>query len=134
LAHALRGIKDRGMDIHESERGRKCQFIREYMRPYHLDFDLPDIQICLSKGVFPPKLDSFLVAKELLQIVDKNQSVLDIGTGSGIIAILAGKMGASVLATDIHPLSIKCAKYNAQLNDVELSFRESFLFESIKNT
>lgn len=107
--------------------------IKEYMKHYDLKIDLPDIKISLFEGVYPPKLDSFLVAKELLEVVKEGHRVLDVGTGSGILAILAAKKGASVVATDIHQLSVKCAEYNASLNNVELDAKTSDLFESIKN-
>lgn len=103
------------------------------MKNYDLKIDLPDIIISLFEGVYPPKLDSFLLAEELVEVVREGHRVLDVGTGSGILAILAAKKGASVVATDIHQVSVKCAKYNASLNNVELDAKISDLFESIKN-
>ena len=45
--------------------------------------------------------------------------VLDVGTGSGILAIAAVKMGASrVIATDIDPEAVRTAEENARLNQV----------------
>jgi len=45
--------------------------------------------------------------------------VLDLGTGSGILAIAAAKLGASaVLALDTDPLAVKIAKENVQANGV----------------
>jgi ribosomal protein L11 methyltransferase len=51
-------------------------------------------------------------------------SVLDAGTGSGILAILAAKLGASkVFGFDIEPESIENARHNARLNNVpEIQF------------
>jgi ribosomal protein L11 methyltransferase len=47
-------------------------------------------------------------------------SVLDVGTGSGILAVVAARLGAShVLALDIDPLAIKVARDNTALNQVE---------------
>ncbi|RMH96325.1 MAG: 50S ribosomal protein L11 methyltransferase [Calditrichaeota bacterium] len=47
-------------------------------------------------------------------------TVLDLGTGSGILAILARKLGAGrVLAVDIDPEAIANARHNAALNQVE---------------
>ena len=46
--------------------------------------------------------------------------VLDVGTGSGILAIAAVLMGASrVVAIDIDPLSIETTKANAEINGVD---------------
>lgn len=50
----------------------------------------------------------------------KGASVLDVGCGSGILSIIAAKLGAKrVLAVDIDPLSIKVSRENIQLNEVE---------------
>jgi ribosomal protein L11 methyltransferase len=49
------------------------------------------------------------------------KSVLDFGTGTGVLAILAGKLGASkVVAIDNDEWSIENAKENATRNDCEL--------------
>lgn len=48
------------------------------------------------------------------------KSIIDIGTGTGILAITAAKIGAkSVKATDIDPEAINTAKTNAKLNNVD---------------
>lgn len=45
--------------------------------------------------------------------------VMDVGTGSGILAIAAAKLGATdVLAIDIDPSAVKVAKENVALNNV----------------
>jgi len=59
--------------------------------------------------------------KEAIDSVVKNGDyVVDIGTGSGVLAILAAKAGAGrVTAIEINPESIKYAKEAASLNGVE---------------
>ncbi len=61
---------------------------------------------------------------ELLETYLKpNMRVLDVGTGSGILAITAKKLGArEVIATEIEPTSIELAQENASKNHVEISF------------
>jgi ribosomal protein L11 methyltransferase len=50
--------------------------------------------------------------------------VLDVGTGSGILAIAAVRLGASrVDALDIEPVAVRSARANAALNGVEESIR-----------
>ena len=51
-------------------------------------------------------------------------TVLDAGTGSGILAIIAAKLGAAgVFGFDIEPEAIQNARHNAQLNEVsEIQF------------
>lgn len=46
-------------------------------------------------------------------------SVLDLGTGSGICAIVAARHARRVVAVDINPAAVRCARVNAQLNAVE---------------
>lgn len=51
--------------------------------------------------------------------LSRGARVLDIGTGSGILAIAAAKLGASnVLALDTDPLAVKIAKDNVLANGV----------------
>lgn len=55
-------------------------------------------------------------------LTDKN--VLDHGTGTGVLAIFAKKMGARyVLAIDIDDKSVENAKENAALNNVDIDVR-----------
>lgn len=59
----------------------------------------------------------------LNQTVKKDQSVLDYGCGSGILAIAAKKLGASkVVGTDIDAQAIQASLYNAEQNAVQASF------------
>lgn len=52
--------------------------------------------------------------------IKKDDVILDVGTGSGILAITGLILGAKAAdAIDIDPLSVKAAKENAQLNHVE---------------
>ena len=53
--------------------------------------------------------------REFPEVFDCN-TVLDIGTGSGILALYAAKLGAvKVVATDIDPQALKNTKLNARL-------------------
>ncbi|MCP4542923.1 MAG: 50S ribosomal protein L11 methyltransferase, partial [Chloroflexi bacterium] len=56
----------------------------------------------------------------LEELVRPDVEVLDMGTGSGILAIAAAKLGAGhVLALDNDPVAIKAARGNTMTNDVQ---------------
>jgi ribosomal protein L11 methyltransferase len=57
---------------------------------------------------------------KIIPSLRKPPSILDVGTGSGILAIAARKFGAEkILALDIDPVAIECALQNAEANQVK---------------
>ena len=53
----------------------------------------------------------------LAQLIQGGERVLDAGTGSGILAVAAAKLGAaSVVATDIDPLAVDAARQTVRQN------------------
>jgi predicted nicotinamide N-methyase len=59
------------------------------------------------------------------------RSVLDLATGSGLVAVAAAKAGAHpVTANDIDPLSLAAATANAEVNDVPITPVEADLLDS----
>jgi len=53
----------------------------------------------------------------------QNQSVLDYGCGSGILAMVAQKLGAKpVYGVDIDPQAIESARYNSERNHCEIDY------------
>jgi len=85
----------------------------------------------VAKNVYEPAEDTFLLADNL--DVCKEERVLELGTGCGLLAILAANAGAKVVATDINPAALKCARANAVAHGVEKSidFRLGDLFEPV---
>jgi ribosomal protein L11 methyltransferase len=77
--------------------------------------DHPTTSLCLAA------IDAYMAAHP-------GASVLDVGTGTGVLAIAAKKLGASrVVGTDNDPMSVELAHENAAVNgtpDVELSGKE----------
>lgn len=78
--------------------------------------------------VYEPAEDSFLFAENLT--VEKGDSVLDLGTGCGILGIIAAQKASTVVASDINPYAVRCARENARLNRIRnrLLFVQSDLF------
>jgi len=60
--------------------------------------------------------------------------VLDLGTGSGIGAVVAARAGARVTATDINPEAVRCAQVNALIHHVDhqVDVRLGDLFEPVR--
>ena len=55
----------------------------------------------------------------LEEVVRPGDSVLDVGTGSGVLAIVAHKLGAArIVAADIDPIAVEVTQENAALNGV----------------
>jgi methylase of polypeptide subunit release factors len=68
-------------------------------------------------GVFAPTRRAYalLVAAALAEFPLAGRRVFDIGTGTGVLALLAAKHGArAVVATDLEPRALRCARENAE--------------------
>jgi release factor glutamine methyltransferase len=87
----------------------------------------------ISEKVFNPKYyyTSQFMARYIN--VQPDDSVLDMGTGSGIQAITAGKTALRVLAVDINPEAVQYAVRNVEVNGLSnrISVLEGDLFSSI---
>lgn len=59
-----------------------------------------------------------LCLEVLDEIVQPGMKVFDLGTGSGILAIAAAKLGAEVEAVDLDPVAVRVAQENIDLNKV----------------
>lgn len=91
-----------------------------------------DCVFYVLENVYESAEDTFLLAENLC--INKNDFVLDMGTGCGILGILAAKKARSVIAVDINPYAVYCAKMNAKLNGVErkMNIIRGDLFQPIK--
>jgi len=62
--------------------------------------------------------------------VKPGQMVLDVGTGSGILTVLAAKLGAApIYATDIDPIAIDVTRENVTLNGLEAKLDTEILIQ-----
>lgn len=78
--------------------------------------------ILVLPGVFNPKVlrsGEFLARTLDQDLIPPGSAVLDLGTGSGIGAVAAARWAGRVVAVDINPEAIRCARINALLNRVE---------------
>ncbi|OQW60712.1 MAG: hypothetical protein A4S14_02785 [Proteobacteria bacterium SG_bin9] len=96
------------------------------------------LHLKVGPGVFHPKI--FLTSEffaKFLQAQDlTGRSVVEVGTGSGILALSAAKAGAApVLALDINPQAVATAAANAELNGLpQVEARHSNLFSAVSES
>ncbi len=78
------------------------------------------IQIDPSMAFGTGKHSTTILSLEMLEKTIKGgEKVLDVGTGSGILAIASAKLGAKdVIAVDIDPIAVNIAKENLKINGV----------------
>jgi len=88
--------------------------------------------IMVNENCLIPRYETEGLVEKLLSIINSkkikkdNLNIIDVGTGSGCIAIcLAKELDIPVSALDINPKSIEIAKENALLNKVDVTFIES---------
>ncbi len=76
-----------------------------------------------------------LCMQALEEAIRPGDEVIDVGTGSGVLAIAAVKLGASrVLALDLDPVAVSSAQENVRLNALDelITVRKSDLLQAIK--
>lgn len=91
-----------------------------------------DFEIDTSETVYIPAEDSFLLAENLA--IRPGDSVLEIGTGTGIVAMYASRMTDKITVTDINFDAVELAEHNFKKNDIEnIEILFGNLFEPLKN-
>jgi release factor glutamine methyltransferase len=92
-----------------------------------------DFQIKTSDLVYIPAEDTFLLADNLE--IDKNDTVLEIGTGTGTVAMYASKLTDNqITVTDINLDALSLAEENFEINNID-NIETVFgnLFEPLEN-
>lgn len=93
--------------------------------------EIAGIKLTVTPNVYPGGLDSKLMC-QVMKILPKDH-VLDLCTGSGIIALKAASIGAkNVIGTDLNPAAITSANLNkSKLGLTNIEFKEGNLFEPV---
>ena len=119
--------------IEKIKNGYPLQYITNNQEFMKLNFYVDD-------NVLIPQPDTEVLVEEVIKICktkykDKQIKVLDLCTGSGAIAISIKKYleNVQILATDVSSNALEVAKKNARLNNVEIKFIESNMFEKINS-
>ena len=93
---------------------------------------MPDFIINTDDNVYVPAEDSYLLADNLE--IKKGQSVLEIGTGSGIVAMYASRLTDDITVTDINFDACELARKNFTENGLEnIGILWGNLFEVVEN-
>lgn len=80
--------------------------------------------------VMGPGMTSRILACQML--THRRTRTLDVGTGCGVLALMASKHSDHVVGTDLSPHAIAFAQFNAKLNGItNVEFRQGSLFEPV---
>jgi release factor glutamine methyltransferase len=95
--------------------------------------DLVVLPSVMNPHIF--RTGAFLVEQLNEALVAPGSRVLDMGTGSGIAALVAAEWAREVLAVDINPAAVRCARMNVLLNEVEerVTVLQGDLFAPVAN-
>lgn len=111
------------------------QYVTKHQEFMGMDFSV-------EKGVFIPRPETEILVEETIKKLktyqySTNLNVVDLGTGTGVIAISIAKFidNITVYATDISKKSLQIALKNAQKHDCKdkIIFLHGDLFEPFKN-
>jgi release factor glutamine methyltransferase len=87
-----------------------------------------------DRTVYTPEEDSELFRKHIGSLDLKEKTVLDMGTGTGVLAIQAARQGAKkVTAVDINLSALRVAERNAEKHGADITFIHSDMFDRIKD-
>lgn len=91
----------------------------------------------VDRGVLIPRYDTENLVEKVIEISKKGDKILDIGTGSGAIAITLAKEieDSKILAVDISDIAIEIANKNRKLLDAKnVKIIKSNLFQAVNYT
>lgn len=107
------------------------QYLKGWLEFYKLKFKV-------DSRVLIPRPETELLVDEVLKFFEPNQTILDIGTGSGNIAISLAKnlKRTKIFAVDVSDDALDLAKENAKLNKVsdKIFFLQSDLLSSFRDS
>lgn len=97
-------------------------------------FDYLGLTLVVPPHVQVIESTSDLLGRQVLEEVVAGERVLDMGTGSGVNAILAASRGAEVVAVDVNPHAVEAARANAERNGVpdRVTVARSDLFAEVE--
>jgi release factor glutamine methyltransferase len=107
-------------------------YVKRYLRKPRI-YKYKNYSVTIEPGVFHPGF--FFSTKLLISFLEKinlkEKKFLEVGSGSGLISIVAAEKGASVIATDISLIAVNCTRENFEKNKIKAESIQSDLFNSI---
>ncbi|MGX1547320.1 HemK2/MTQ2 family protein methyltransferase [Streptomyces adustus] len=92
----------------------------------------PGLRCWIPPGVYRPQTDTALLGRMLCrEPITSRTEVLDLGTGSGVLALEAARCGARVTAVDISWRALAAAWCNALLNGQAVRVRHGDLVAAV---
>ena len=94
------------------------------------------LKLIVNEDVLIPRPETELLVERAVEEINKNnyKTILDIGTGSGAIAIAIKKeTGIVVTALDISTSALDVARKNAERYNLDINFIHSDLFQNVKD-
>ena len=124
-------LKDKTLDegIELLNKGIPVQYIVGNVDFYGYNFKV-------NENVLIPRFETEELVEKTIKYInkylDKKVDILDLGTGSGCIAItLKKELDCNVDAVDISPKALEIAKLNAKNNNVDITFYEGDMLNPI---
>lgn len=107
---------------------------RWYLRKKRL-YTRGEVTVAVFPGVFHPGLfSSTLLLLEYIEAkISAGETLLEVGSGSGLISVVAAKSGLDVTAIDISKTAIENTIANASENNVSIKVVQSDLFSNLSS-
>lgn len=126
-------------DINEEQKNEIKKYLIQISQniPYQYIFNKQNFygrDFYVDKGVLIPRYDTEVLVEKVIKLCNGNENILDIGTGSGVIAITIGLelKDTKILAVDISDKAIEIANKNKKILDAKnVKIIKSDLFENI---
>ncbi|HKA88561.1 MAG TPA: methyltransferase [Haliangiales bacterium] len=95
-------------------------------RPYLMSFQSTDVEDASEQDVWPES-DALLLRLDAAP----PGTLLDMGCGSGVIAVEAALRGHRVTATDLYQEALELTRWNAEMHGVDVELLAGHLFEPV---
>lgn len=131
LSFSEKEIQSWNLILNQLKKEKPIQYLLKKTSFYGLDFELnTDVLIPRPET---EELVEWIVSSQKSKVKSQKLKILDIGTGSGCIAISLAKNipNAEVFAIDVSEKALVIAQKNAEINDVDITFIQDDILETL---